>query len=44
MNWQMLLHFLRKVVTIGEQETAELIKVYESVKLLADQESKDQAA
>jgi DNA relaxase NicK len=31
-------------VTIGEQETAELMKVYESAKALADQESKGQAA
>jgi hypothetical protein len=44
MNWQMLLYFLRKVVTIGEQETTELMKVYEAAKLLADKESKEQAA
>jgi hypothetical protein len=40
----MLLYFLRKVVTIGEQETAELMKVYEAVQGLADKESKGQAA
>jgi hypothetical protein len=44
MNWQMLLYFLRKVVTIGEQETAELMKVYETVKLLAEQQAKEEAA
>jgi hypothetical protein len=31
-------------VTIGEQETTELMKVYEAVKLLAEKEAKEKAA
>ena len=36
MNWQMLLHFLRRVVPAGEHETEELLKIYAKVQQLAD--------
>ena len=41
MNWQMLLHFLRRVVPAGEHETEELLKIYAKVQQLA--ESKEAA-
>jgi hypothetical protein len=36
MNWQMLLHFLRRVVPAGEHETEELLKIYAKIQQLAD--------
>ena len=42
MNWQMLLHFLRRVVPAGEHETEELLKIYAKVEQLAN--SKDTKA
>lgn len=36
MNWQTLMFFLRKVVPAGEQETEELIKLYEYAKQQAE--------
>lgn len=36
MNWQMLLHFLRRVVPAGEHETEELLKIYAKVQQLAN--------
>lgn len=35
MNWQMLLHFLRRVVPAGEHETEELLRIYAKVEQLA---------
>lgn len=36
MNWQMLLHFLRRVVPAGEHETEELLRIYAKVEQLAN--------
>lgn len=36
MNWQMLLHFLRRVVPAGEHETEELLKIYAKIQELAN--------
>lgn len=43
MNWQMLLHFLRKVVPAGEHETEELLKLYAKIEQIAEHQ-KNKAA
>ena len=43
MNWQMLLHFLRKVVPAGEHETDELLKLYATIQEIADHTKADAA-
>ncbi|CAB4182702.1 hypothetical protein UFOVP1083_14 [uncultured Caudovirales phage] len=40
MNWQMLLHFLRRVVPAGEHETEELLQIYAKIQELAHKETK----